>query len=141
MKYRIFDRKNKQMLPANDNDFIESIVFDSEGKPLKATVKEFVDFEARYITINILDFDLIRPTDVIDLRGEEIYEGDIIYDRVHDTNGKYYESFLPVFFENGAFRVDESLLKDRSYSSLLSDWNNPKTVGNIYENPELLKTK
>ena len=76
-----------------------------------------------------------------DVEGRKIFDGDILIDRVEDVeapNGSYHESFLPVFFENGAFWVDESFHKDRSFATLLNEWENPKVVGNIFENPELL---
>jgi uncharacterized phage protein (TIGR01671 family) len=80
-------------------------------------------------------------TGLIDINGKEIFEGDILRDRVYDPeapNGEYYESFLPIFFENGAFWIDESFEKNRTTATILCEWENPEVVGNIHENPELL---
>lgn len=70
-----------------------------------------------------------------DINGIEIYEGDLLLDRAYDQeapNGEYYECKLPIFFENGAFWVDESFKKDRSTACLLAEWEKPIVCGNVW---------
>lgn len=78
---------------------------------------------------------------VKDVDGKEVYDGDILYDRADDPeapNGKYHESYLPVFFEKGCFWVDESFNLDRSSKCLLIEFGDLKVAGNVFENSELI---
>ncbi len=70
-----------------------------------------------------------------DKNGKEIYEGDIV-----TPNGEWEEiehgDCSIVTFENGCFRVGNGY--ENEAGSYLSDW---RIIGNIHENPELLKEK
>jgi len=82
---------------------------------------------------------LCEFTGLEDVKGVEIYENDLLLDRAYDKeapNGEYYESKLPIFFENGAFWVDKSFSKDRSSSVLLAEFDKPLICGNIYNNAQ-----
>jgi hypothetical protein len=75
------------------------------------------------------DLKLMQYTGLKDKNGKEIYEGDIV-----SCVGTYYRKFKgTVTFEKGVFGVDWKVLNrfDMLYSF--------KKIGNIYENPELLK--
>lgn len=78
-----------------------------------------------------LDWELMQYTGLKDKNGKEIYECDIVKHTDCDI-GK-------VIFENGCFVVEERKNKFLCYS--LSDGSDPycEVIGNIYENPELLK--
>ena len=84
----------------------------------------------------IFDFDDIiieQDTGLKDENGKEIYEGDIV-----TLNGEWeeieYSDCAIVTFEDGCFRVGDGY--ENEAGSYLSDW---RIIGNIHENPELIK--
>ena len=82
--------------------------------------------ESESFRTKIEDVILMQYTGLKDKNGKEIYESDII-----DTD---YGTSI-VFFEDGRFRYEFSLdIDDLHYVA-----NECKIIGNIHENPELLK--
>jgi uncharacterized phage protein (TIGR01671 family) len=83
----------------------------------------------------------LQFTGIEDANEKEVYEGDIHLSEVED-DGKIIKGYLPIVFDNGAFWLDQSFKKDGSYLTLLCEHDEPlNIVGNIYENPELLKIR
>ena len=80
-------------------------------------------------------------TGLRDRNGEDIYEGDILMciGQRKDNNGREY--FRKVIFKNGSFCM--SVLEYNSDSTLYSHAVNGKlnweVIGNIHDNPELMK--
>lgn len=112
-KFRAWHIRGKKMIP---NELLKNIRTSIELKNQEKVI-------------------LMQYTGLQDKAGKDIYEGDLLLDRAYDKeapNGKYYESKLPIFFENGAFWVDESYKKDRSSSCLLAEWEKPVVCGNIW---------
>lgn len=72
---------------------------------------------------------LMQYTGLKDKNGKEIYEGDILITK--DIEGGKYKTF--VTHENGMFLSGEESLYDDVFLF------EAEVVGNIYENPELLK--
>lgn len=87
-------------------------------------------------------FKLMQYTSVKNKNSTDIYEGDILkYKYELDANGEggtnsHYEKF-EIKFINGAFRVGEVPLHD--FILELEPDEGYEIIGNIYENPELLK--
>lgn len=76
------------------------------------------------------EIELMQYTGLKDKNGKEIYEGDVI--RVNVEN-KYIE------FHNGSWvHVNPKDVVDSSFLNFF-DWHNYEVIGNIYENPVLLK--
>lgn len=80
-------------------------------------------------------FDLIEFTGLLDAKGNEIYEGDILqYQREGST--KVHPNVGPVHFKNGRFWCGynkTNYLGTPSFSKVFA------VIGNEFENPNLLK--
>jgi uncharacterized phage protein (TIGR01671 family) len=75
---------------------------------------------------------LMQYTGLKDKNGKEVYEGDIL-------SNQYGKKDLVVFFENGFF--GKSKTNQTTYNPLCNGYlKNKEIIGNIYENPELLKS-
>ena len=77
-------------------------------------------------------FNIMQYTGMEDKNGREIYEGDII--KYDDVNGEAHTQVIRYDDENGAFCCDRRALVDH-FDCM---WE-AEVIGNIYENPELLK--
>ena len=79
------------------------------------------------------DFNLMQYTGLKDKNGKEIYEGDILSD---GNDEKPYK----IIFENGSYRAEfEGDFEEHSFDLIDVVAQGCEIVGNIYENPELIK--
>lgn len=128
-KFRAWDKISKKMFPVMMIDFGQSYVMIEEINGLWCE-RDFDEIE------------LMRFTDLKDKNGREIYEGDII--RFFDCDGDGYT--VPVVWDNdyACFGVSFSWGYPISFDYLeefYTELKDIEVVGNIYENPELLKGK
>ena len=119
-KFRAWDKENKKMLVVNDicnlfweNTFFEcyELVPDPKGKREYELINHRIDFE---------DCVLMQSTGLVDKNGQEIFEGDVVRMRSGELLPVklHHGMFIPVcFYISSAFEL----------------------VGNVFENPELLK--
>lgn len=78
------------------------------------------------------DYTLIKSTEIKDINGTEIYEGDILKCKLY--NGEY-ENYVIVWDEEEA--GFDALNEDKSNFMLPCIWTVSEIIGNIHENPEL----
>lgn len=129
-KFRVWDTENKEMLKVQELDFEDTFY----GGRLSIRTDQYNDY------FDIEDMILMQYTGLKDKNGKEIYEGDIIFD-------SFYERKAKVVFLEGAFWLDyiddfkEYKTIHKRYQ-LLANYDNKsvlEVIGNIYDNPELLK--
>jgi len=82
--------------------------------------------------VGLVGNEVMQFTGLRDQNGAYIYDGDIVESDINCffDNGRHHRV---VFFENGKFCIGQVDL----YTVV--DGFNPEVIGNIYENPELLK--
>ncbi len=113
IKFRIWDKKKKYFwFPKYNGETIFKEVFnDDDSIPL-----QFIGLK--------------------DKNNKEIYEGDII-----NLTGPDYNFNYVIIFQDGAFRIAESLSYDIGWRLIPAGCCKfGKVIGNIFENPELLKS-
>jgi len=153
LKYRIWDNQNRRWITENGyslhcnsnwaicpftgklTDYVSTIEDDvithtaSPANEYYLTSKGIVS-EPRYI--------VVQCTGLKDSKGTEIYEGDIIKSYNTDTNtGEDISSIFEVYFDQSFCQFR---LKHRINSYTMSSIEiYCEVIGNIFENPELLK--
>jgi len=122
IKFRVWDkRENKGMSTQN-------MLYDAQ---LHHFWQDFVDYPG---------YELMQYTGLTDKNGKEIYEGDIVqynqnssYDNM-DFIAKWSDDKLGFIFQSNS---GEQLVNQTPH---LNRFKHLEVVGNIFENPELLKT-
>ncbi len=128
-KFRALDRLTGKMFPVGIIDYSIQSVYIEEPNGM-------------YCERDFDEVELMQPTGLKDVRGKEIYEGDIInYKYGRHTSTQFvikYDEFQATFVV-----VDNH--NDLIYTFReLADYiqlNSLEVIGNIYENPELLGGK
>lgn len=125
IKFRVWDKPSKKILYPQEV-WIRDNGFDS------ITRKEGICFSKT----NNLNGILMQYTSLKDKNGKEIYEGDIVrwvdkY-RMYETEG-----ISEIVWRDTGFDIKDSRMGYEG--ELLIDWDDLEVIGNIYENPELLK--
>jgi uncharacterized phage protein (TIGR01671 family) len=87
------------------------------------------------------DWIKLQYTGLKDKNGIEIYEGDIIKATIPDVKGRYHN--MEVFWDNDLARWGQrsiwGKIKKEKIREMYPDFWRCEVIGNIYENPELLK--
>lgn len=74
------------------------------------------------------EYPIMQFTGLLDKNGKEIYEGDISWDSEYEEYGKIY-------FDDGCFCYEHDNVIEQ-----LGEWHDSiEVIGNIYQNPDLLK--
>lgn len=130
IKFRAWDKNDKRI-------FIDPQMIDFYNKKIGYTQyqTEYMPDTSYSIPVGFEEFEyseLMEWTGLYDKNGEDIYEGDILFESFGE---KYYK----VVFENGSFRAEfEGDFEEYSFDLIDVVAQGYEVVGNIYENPELL---
>ena len=81
-------------------------------------------------------FNIMQYTGLKDENGHEIYEGDII-EFLEAESGETWTA--KIVFENLAFKALD--VEDEAYDYDFDDLSDIEVIGNIYENPEILRDR
>lgn len=121
IKFRAWHKEKKIMGEVLGIDILHKEIFFSN---------ENVDC---YGHVDFKNIELMQYTGLKDKNNKEIYEGDILSD---GNDEKPYK----VIFENGSFRAEfEGDFEEYSFDLIDVVLHRCEIVGNIYENPELIK--
>ena len=134
IKYRMWNKKEKKMYKVGVLDF------DDE----KAYIKNYLSYTVSNYMFE--DIELMQYTGLHDKNGKEIYEGEIIkikYRKGFKFGEPIYEIFIAKVNYNSAYTsfVTENCNPENICHECenLGDYKDIEVIGNIYENPELLK--
>ena len=131
IKFRAWDKNDKRI-------FIDPQMIDFYNKKIgyMQYQTEYMPDTSYSIPVGFEEFEyseLMEWTGLYDKNGEDIYEGDIIFESFGE---KYYK----VIFENGGFRAEfEGDFDEYSFDLIDVVAQGCEIVGNIYENSELIK--
>jgi uncharacterized phage protein (TIGR01671 family) len=134
IKFRAWNHRYKKMFDVTHLDMSSSEVMTG-----------YVDFEGNEGDVwdaifDGKDYTLMQYTGLKDKNGKEIYEGDIVrYKERMDDHGEVQTLEAKVFYseEYGSFFMGGLVGWNTFHDNSLYDV--PEIIGNIYENPELLK--
>lgn len=124
LKFRAWEKEDKEMCD------VEELIF-ADGELIKASIlyKNGNDV-LRYTSM----IELMQFTGLKDKNGEFIYEGDLL------KGDAYVDDIFEVIWEGNHYGVGFSCFgKDGAMVDMEDDWSDLEIVGNIYQNPELLK--
>ena len=116
-KFRVWDKVKKHMIEVEAIVYTENKVYPFYSK----TVRRYIPFKESV---------LMQSTGLVDKNGKEVFEGDVVL--------IYGEKISKVFYSQGSFCVD--ILNGGTPLHGFS----PKqleVIGNVWENPELLKAQ
>lgn len=120
IKFRAWHKEKKEIVKVEEIDFMNKVINYIDN--------DYENNRQEIIGACFEDIELMEYTGLKDMRGKEIYEGDILF----ESSG---EEYFKVVFEDGSFR-----LESEEYSLLLKNYAHIcEVVGNIYENSELIK--
>jgi len=128
-----------------DNRWASGLDFKREGLFINYNISDNGEFElqADYPMRGYGRFILMQYTGLKDKNDKEIYEGDIVKVPAGWGDGLLYNSFIgeiqydaPNFYVNQGININ----KTGKWSNQEYKWEEIEIIGNIYENPELLKS-
>ncbi|NGT51780.1 hypothetical protein G6Z12_07475 [Clostridium perfringens] len=124
IKFRGWYSVNEVMLPVESINFREGYVSLNEGDNSLTDTLEMIE--------------LMQYTGLKDKNRKEIYEGDILSIKIYSGDKVIVEGKTVVEFKDGCFGVIWG--HDKAFLSLNSFFKAKfEVIGNIYENPELLR--
>lgn len=132
IKFRAWDKRTKRLYQ------VQALQFYGTNNTVDACWTNGVDFDGESTLgepelNNLHNLELMQYTGMKDVKGVEIYEGDIIREDIEKGGPPIVVS---VVWEDGAFYGKE---RTHNPEYLIKEFLNGKVIGNIYENPDLLE--
>lgn len=136
LKFRVWDKTSDSMLYQDD---FERVELDTKNKMVTLIAEEESD-KSHYVLDyeDGIEAEILQYTGLKDKNGKEIYEGDILSIKIYSGDKVIVEGKTVVEFKDGCFGVIWGY--DKAFLSLNSFFKAKfEVIGNIYENPELLR--
>ena len=134
IKFRAYHLKRKKMYPVSDITFRNNFIGCNALNITENKIGDTIGVNSK--NQSELCFELMQYTGLKDCKDKETYEKDICKGTI---NGYDYD-ILIVEKRNGCFGLYEPKTKQfQTFYSVIENNYNFEIVGNIYENPELLK--
>lgn len=127
-KFRAWDRKNKVMRD------VKGLIWEETNLIAHCLPRGHEFNEWFTVALDGSEYQLMQSTGLKDLKGVEIFEGDIVFDR-------WANGYTPVF-QNGIYMAynPKNLMQNDPSTQFNIIWKDGcEVIGNIYENPELLE--
>ena len=147
IKFRAWDKKTKKMFAVHELNFAEENGKTGNVELIRGySSVGCTSFEGRdmFGSYNVSRFELMQYTNLHDKNGKEIYEGDIIkYNFKSLTGDKTInrERISKVFWQEfrATWAVNDGRFCNSDLFQYVKNGNVVEVIGNIYENPDLLK--
>jgi uncharacterized phage protein (TIGR01671 family) len=124
IKFRAYLKDINKMVEVNEINWYENL--DDKGNISSIRYAGETKYAHHYFEFDPNDVVLMQYTGYKDMKGKEIYEGDIV---------RYYDDIYEVKWMWAGFYI-HSL--QNGFDELATNENFVEVIGNIYENPELL---
>lgn len=128
IKFRAYIRDKNPRVPSEINKIVEVKSLHLGSK------KAIIGYSGGNYSIKFDEIELMQYTGLKDKNGKEIYEGDIV--KVF-TNKEW--RIGKIIYEHSGFTIDVTNNKELEYGRTSILENLTEVIGNIYDNPELLK--
>ncbi len=125
IKFRAYLKDINKMVEVNEINWYENL--DDKGNISSIRYAGETKYAHHYFEFDPDDVILMQYTGYKDMKGKEVYEGDIV---------RYYDDIYEVRWIWVGFYLRS--IQDDSFDELATTENFIEVIGNIYENPELL---
>lgn len=142
IKFRAWEHTLKEMIEVDDIQFYRGDDINIDGIELKPLPRNeqpiMINTRSAWRIANDEDVTLMQYTGLHNKNGKEIYEGDVV-----DIEHPCWTQRCITEFRNGSFIFRQLFGEGKEtivpgFSFMREKWE-VKVIGNIYENPELLK--